>query len=249
MTRTITQLGAFALTLGLASSAIAADIARYYPLQPGNSWSYTTEKHSTIKSGFDVNEATKLGTIEERVVGVSKLSAKGLKLFEISHAVEERGSSIAPVVTAKTTLHVSVTANAVVLLAADVEGRGAVRLPKPVSILQDPPSREPVTSQLGAMKMVTIVKSQAVEAIETPAGKFPKALKKYAEGPITGQLSGLAIHSGTLKEVSWFAPNVGLVRQDRTISLTVRSPEGFETHVEEHSERVLTQYSRGKQAK
>jgi hypothetical protein len=245
--RVVVFAGIVALASTLASSAVAAGIASYYPLRVGNAWLYATEKHTKIMHGFEVQETEKLGTIERRVVGPSRLSTKALKVFEVRNTVEERGSSNAPAVTLETILHISSSPSAVLLHAIDAS-KGAIgpTLQKPVSILHDPPATGPLTSQVGTLTMSATVKSHTVEAIEVPAGKFPKALKKFAEGPISGELSGMRVRSGTVQEISWFVRDVGLVKQERLLDITLRASDGDEFKLSERAEQVLQKFSPGK---
>jgi len=240
-------LGVVALASTLASSAVAAGIASYYPLRVGNAWSYSTEKHTKITHAFEVQETEKLGTIEQRVIGPSRLSTKELKVFEVRNTIEERGSSNAPVVMLETILHISSSQSAILLHAVDAsKGTIGPILPKPVAILRDPPASEPLTSQLGTLNMTATVKTQSVEAIDVPAGKFPKALKQFAEGPVSGELSGLRVRSGTVQEITWFVRDIGLVKQERLLDITLRASDGDEFHLSERAERVLQKFSSAK---
>jgi hypothetical protein len=94
--------------------------------------------------------------------------------------------------------------------------------------------------------MTATVKTQSVEAIDVPAGKFPKALKQFAEGPVSGELSGLRVRSGTVKEITWFVRDIGLVKQERLLDITLRASDGDEFHLNERAERVLQKFSSAK---
>ncbi|MGB8330861.1 MAG: hypothetical protein WCE62_12095 [Polyangiales bacterium] len=232
-----------ALTLVFASGVIAADITSYYPLRVGNAWSYATASHTTVVAGFDVQESEKLGTMEQRVVGPSRFSTKELKVFAVDTTIEERGSGVAPAVKVDTTLHLSTSPSAIELHAVDLAGGTGAKLAKPVSILHDPPLREATTSALGALTVTVAFKSRAVESISVAAGKFPKALKTISEGPVSGELSGLPVHSGTITETSWFVRNVGLVKQERILDVALRTTDGNEVRLKEKTERELRKFS------
>ncbi len=232
--------------LAVAPNVIARGVASYYPLEVGNSWHYATKKHTKVSQHFDVREADKHGTLEQRVLRASRLSTKRRKVFAVRNRVEESGSSLAPVVTVETILHVSSSAKGVLVYAIDSGGENGATLPQPSLILREPPSTEPRTARVGTLQLSVSVKSQTVEAVEVPAGKFVNALKQVARGPISGELSGLPVRSGTATEISWWVPNVGLVRQERTLDLTVQDERGVEMRLEEKAERVLQKFSTGK---
>ena len=231
-------------TLAFATDAVAASVEDYVPLEIGNTWSYQTQKHTKMSRLFEVRETDKRGTVTQRVLRVSGLSSEGRKVFAVRNAVEERGSSIAPVVNVETVLHLSSSPKGVFLHSVDVPGAESATLPKPVAILRDPPSTESTTSYVGTLEITSSVKSQSIEAVEVPAGKFSKALKRVTVGLVSGEFSGMPVRSGTLTEVSWFVPKVGLVRQERTLDFKVHDERGVEVRLEENAERVLTKFSK-----
>jgi|GEM_PF-2140709 len=239
-------LAVLALMGTLASGVVAADIRSYYPLQVGNSWSYTTEKHTKITQGFEIQETDKRGTIEQRVIGPSRFSTKELKVFEVRHAVEERGSDAASGLTTETVLHVSSSPSAIDLQAVDFEGSSASKLPAPVAILHVPPPTQPETSESAGLQTTRTVKSQTVEAVKVPAGRFPKAIKRVTQGVVSGSLSVLPVRSGTITETSWFVRNVGLVRQDRLLDITLGNPDASQVRVQEQDKMVLQKFSAAK---
>lgn len=240
--RVVALLG-FVGVLAVASDVIAVDIATYYPLEVGSSWEYETKKHTRITQLLNVKESDKRGTVEQQVLGVSRLSTKAQKVFAMRNTVVERGSSIAPVVTVETILHLSSSRKAALLHAIDAGGLEGSALPEPIAILEDPPRTGPHTNRAGTLIVTTSVKSQSVEAVEVPAGKFKKALKRVVQGPVSGELSGLPVRSGTVTEITWYAPNVGLVRMERTLGFSVHDEAGAEIRLEEKSVRALKKYS------
>ncbi len=241
----IAVLAIIGVAWALASRTTEAGIAAYYPLQVGNTWSYQTKQHGKMIGGPDAPASTRLGTVEQRVVGVSRLSSDELEVFEVSQNVSQADSGDAPTPAVESILHLSATPTAVTLHAIDVKGADGSALPAPIAILTDPPSTDPLTSENGSLQMSLSVKSQEVEAVEVPAGKFPNALKKVTEGPVSGVVSGIPVRSGIIKETTWFVRDVGVVKQDRLLAYTLESQEGMELSVEETIERVLTDFSRG----
>ena len=243
VTLVVGALVVLGLVLVLSSGVFSPDISSYFPLEVGNTWSYETTQRSKIVGGVEPKEGEKLGTIEQRVVGVSRLSSEELQIFEISQTNQTTGSADEPASTIESSLHMSATPTAVLLHAVDFGEPGATQLEAPVPLLQEPPSADPVRTQLQSAEIEMTVKSQEVEAVEVRAGKFPKALKRYAEGTVTGEMSNYPIRSGTIKETSWFVRDVGLVKQVRVLEVTLQSPEGFELQIEEVAERALTGFS------
>jgi len=245
LSRAVALVG-FVTVLLFAAEGVATGVSSYFPLQIGNSWEYTTKKHTKISQLFEVNERDKHGTVERRVLRASRLSTKGLKVFAVRNTIEERGSSIAPLVTVETILHMSSSPRGVFVHALDTGETKGQALPEPIAVLEKPPSTEPVTNQTGTLRMSMSVKSQKTEAVKVPAGKFAKALKQVVQGPISGALSGLPVRSGIVTETSWFVPGVGLVRRDRTLDIRVADERGVEVRLEETAEQVLEKFSTGK---
>ena len=60
-----------------------------------------------------------------------------------------------------------------------------------------------------------------------PAGSFSDALLTEATGPLSGSLNGMPVQEGgTISIKSWYARNVGLVREERVLRFGVRTPDG-----------------------
>lgn len=236
-------LALIAVAWVLAMPCAKSDLSSYYPLEIGSTWSYKTTQQGKIIGGPDSSEGTKIGTVEQSAVGVSRLSSDELQIVEVSQTVEDPGAVTDSTVTVESVLHVSATSSAITLHAVDSENPNAPSMTDPVVLLADPPSTETTTNQRGSVRISFTVISQDVEPVTVPAGEFPNALKKVAEGPVTGVVSGLQIRSGSMKESTWFVHDVGIVKQVRTLAYTVESPDDGEITFEETLERVLTKFS------
>lgn len=229
----------------MSSGVCEPDVSTYYPLEVGNSWSYETKQYGKMVGPTGVQESEKLGTIEQRVVGASRFSSEQLKVFEVRQKTEERAPDGTSSPAGDSVLHVSATPSAVSLQAVDVEGSESPTLPAPVPILTDPPSEDEVVTTSGTVQVLITVQSQEVEAVEVPAGRYPKALKKVAGGPVTGEVSGVPVSSGSMTETTWFVRDVGIVKQDRHFEMLVQGPAGSELRIEERSQRDLTKFTSG----
>lgn len=238
-------LGAVAVAWALSSGVLEPDISSYYPLQVGNAWSYETRQQGKIVGPTGAQESEKLGTVEQRVIRTSRLSSAQLKVFEVSQKSEGRdsGGTASPAV--ESVLYLSATPSAISLHSVEVVASDSPVLPEPVPILTDPPATDPVTTAAGSVQMTLSVQSQQVEAVEVPAGRYPKALKKVAGGPVTGEVSGVPVSSGAMTETTWFVRDVGIVKQDRVLEMVMQGPDGSELRIEERSQRELTKFSPG----
>lgn len=242
---TLLVLAAVAGAWALSSGVREPDISSYYPLEVGNSWSYETKQYGKLVGPTGVEESEKTGTIEQRVLGASRLSSEQLKVFKVRQKTEERAPDGTSLPAREAVLHVSATPSAVSLQALESDGSESPALPAPVPILTDPPSEDEVVITSGAVQVLVTVQSQEVEAVEVPAGSYPKALKKVAGGPVTGEVSGVPVSSGSMTETTWFVRDVGIVKQERRFEMLVQGPAGSELRIEERSQRDLTKFTPG----
>lgn len=229
----------------ITSRPYQSGVASYYPLQVGNTWSYTTTQRGKKIGGPETPESIRFGTVEQQVTGFSPRSSEELEIFEVTQKVEFPGVNGEPAQVGKSVLRLSSTPAAITLHGILSDEGPSASFAEPVTFLSDPPSAEPVTSGDGSVRTSLTIKSQVVEPIEVPAGNFEKALKRFSEGEVAGSMAGMPISSGTMQETTWFVRGVGVVRQDRALGYTLQSPQGVELRVEESSERVLTGYSVG----
>ena len=228
------------LAWALNAGVFEKDISSYYPLKVGNTWSYDTKQRGKITGGPANQESERTASVEQRVVGLSRLSSDQLEVFEVSQTSEVPASDTRPASTAQAILHVSAAPSEITLHAVDFDDPNVPGLSEPVVILTALPATDPVTAVTGSLTMLVSIKSQETEAVEVPAGNFPNALKKHAEGPVSGTVSGARVDSGTVKETTWFVRDVGIVKQERLLEYTVGQPGGAGVHVQEATERVLT---------
>lgn len=238
-------VAAVAVAWRLSSGVREPDVSSYYPLEVGNSWSYETKQYGKMVGPNGVEESEKFGTLEQRVLGASRLSSEQLKVFAVRQTTEERVPDGTSSPAVESVLHVSATPNAISLQAVEVEGSESPSLPAPVPILTDPPSEDEIVTSSGTVQVLITVQSQGVEAVEVPAGTYPKALKKVAGGPVTGKVSGVPVSSGSMTETTWFVRDVGIVKQERRFDMLVQGPAGTELRIEERSQRDLTKYTAG----
>ena len=231
-------LAVLAIGWVLVTRSTGPDLASYYPLHVGNTWSYQVTQRGNASGAAEVPEATQISTIEQRVVGPSRFSSPEIEVFEVSQTVVAPGSDGAPGEPVESVLHFAATENAITFYET-VDGDPPVAVP----ILQDPPAAEPLTTQRGTVSMSLRVQSQEPEAVEVPAGRFPDALARRTKGPVTGDVDGVPIKSGTIEETTWFVRDVGMVKQVRTLEYTLELQEGAAIRVEESVERALTTYS------
>jgi hypothetical protein len=245
VTAVLAIIAVAAVAWALKSGILDSGIASYYPLQVGNTWSYETLQYGKMVGPTGEQETEKLGTLEQRVIGISPRATDELDIFEVSQKTEESDSATEEGSSVESVLHVSATPSAITLHAIDFDEPDSPVLPGPVPILTDPPAADQVVSQNGSLQMSLGVESQEVEAVEVPAGRFPKALKRYAEGPISGTVSDVPVTSGIVKESTWFVRDVGIVKQERTLEILVGSSEGAQLRMEERTVRALTEFSPG----
>lgn len=238
-------LGGVAVAWALSSGVLEPDISSYYPLQIGNTWTYETRQLGKMVGPTGSQESEKVGTLEQRVVRIARQSSAQLKLLEMSQKFEERetGGPDSPPV--ESVLYLSATPSAISLHSVEIDGADNPVMPEPVPILTDPPAKDEVTTAAGSVQMTMSVQSQEVEAVEVPAGKYPNALKKVAAGPVTGEVSGVPVSSGSVAETTWFVRDVGVVKQERVLEMVVQGPAGTELRIEERSQRELTRFSPG----
>lgn len=245
VTAALAIIAVVAVAWALKSGVLESGIASYYPLQVGNAWSYDTVRYGKMVGPTGEQDSEQRGTIEQRVIGISPRATDELDIFEVSQKTEETGSSAEKGSSVESVLHVSATPSAITLHAINFYEPDSPALPNPIALLTDPPTADEVVTQSGSLQMSLGVKSQEVEAVEVPAGKFPTALKRYAEGPVSGAVADVPVTAGTVRETTWFVRDVGIVKQERTLEILVGSPDVTALRIEERAQRELTEFSPG----
>lgn len=239
----VVVLAAVAVAWALSSGDREPDISSYYPLLVGNSWSYQTKQYGNMVGPTGAQEGEKLGKVEQRVLGASRLSSEQLRVFKISQKAEEQAPDGTSLPAVESFLHVSATPSVISLHEIELEGPDSPSMPAPVPILTDPPAIDEVLTTSGSLTIAVSVDSQQIEAVEVPAGKYPKALKRVAGGPVTGAVSDIPVSSGSMKETTWFVRDVGIVKQERVLEMRLEGADGSELRIEERSLRELTRFS------
>lgn len=223
----------------LAASIARAESESMLPLSPGASWKYTTSKKTRISAGSEVREGSKAGTIEESVGGPSPLSTEQQTVVQVKRRIEERGVAPGVPVTVESTLHLSSSPNGVWVHRIDALGQSSGEFNPPRPVFTDPLNTAPTLSEGGPMRTTMAIKEQVRQSVTVPAGKFNDAFRIVAEGTVSGLMGPVPIDSGTIRQIVWFVPGVGVVREDRILDLKLIAPNGSEGKAFEESSKVL----------
>ena len=245
-----------AVLLTYASVAWAFDTSAYYPLEVGTAWTYDVERRITMASGLDAFESYMGGRAKEEVTGLSRLSTVGTPVYKVRRRVKLCDGSTSPCINREYVMHMSSSKKGVLThgVGSHVHKRPQIFLQRESSIDGNEFSvfrfafREELNAsnqlvnlrQLGEMREKSALKSQTIEVVEVPAGKFRKTIKRLFAGSVYGELGGHRIRVGSMSATNWFAKGVGLVRSNKTYYLKAQTPEGALVVTQSNTERLIS---------
>jgi len=225
------------VALLFADAAHAEDLSVYFPTGIGNTWRYSVVKSSVISGQGEPRRSEKKGTLVDQVVERRKDGTAVLRrtVNESNSAMDELSMAALMEMRSEPT-SVSVTA-------VGVEPDAPRPLAVPNQLLSDRIPGRVVQSNQGSLVLETQLVSQAKASTEVPAGKFSECLLTETKGPISGYLNGLPVQSGNVSVKIWYARDVGLVREERTLQIVVKTPDGQTATVEEAASKILESHT------
>jgi hypothetical protein len=237
-------------------TAWAQETTQYYPLTKGSKWVYdSTAKITVDLGGMAMDFQDTKGTTTIEIVGPSEQvkNPQGVVVQRI--AVNEKGTVQGqddkwnPV----TIQHIGWAGEWLSMFQERREGipgqlalteiyNAPLRLVKKAT-LKEGDSWEVGTVKQGKLSLPTRVKVAAPEDVTVPAGAFKQCLKLVTEvtepkGQIEGTGIVLNVKKGKYTTTSWYAPNVGLVKEESASSMTLEVM-GMVAEVQRTATRVL----------
>ena len=250
-----------ALSLAAVSTAWGK-APEYFPLKPGTKKLFwATINQNTSLGGQSAMSATHYGRNTEEVVGQSKVYDKPAVLVRTTRQDSIAGRPIKEAeYSYKTENYYQARPQGVFLLAnfnlpADT-GRqkpDSTRYEPSLQILKVPADSN-TSWKIGTMKMQGILvdlsaQVAGIEDVEVPAGSYKNCLKvKSRSSNISGSLQGslkltLNVTGGAFSSTSWYAPGVGLVKQEvstRFVMGSANLPPGMTAELDFQQNLVLT---------
>lgn len=236
------KLLAILLIVG-AASAVRAQAPEYFPLKPGTRKHYrATVSQNTSVGGQSTMSNTAYFRNAEEVIGQARVYDKPAILVRTLRLDSIPGRPVGEPKQAQRIENYYQTRPQGVFLLANFNLPADAGRQQPDSTRYEPslqvlklPADSGVSWNVGTMKMQGIsvaLHAQVLgrEDVETPAGGFKNCLKtKSNSTSISGALqgaSGLAMNitGGEFSSVSWYAPGVGLVKQEVTTRFVMSSP-------------------------
>ena len=230
------------LFFGAAVSSAWGQAPEYYPLKPGTKkYFQVTINQTTSVAGQTSMTLTVYSQNEEVVAGPSKVNDKPAVLVRTSRRDSVSGR---PMGDAKLAYRVEsfyqTRPQGVFLLANynlpsdSTQKPDSSRYEPPLQVLKLPADSGAAWS-VGTMRMQGIavgLNAQVVgrEDVETPAGVFKNCLKtKSNSTSVSGALQGsqrlsMTVSGGDFASTSWYAPGVGLVKQEVSSRFVMSSP-------------------------
>lgn len=244
-----------------ASRAVWAQAPEYFPLKPGTIKQYqATVNQNTSVGGQSAMSVTAYFRNTEEVVGQAKVYDKPAILVRTTRLDSIAGKPIdASHPSMRIENYYQTRPQGVFLLAnfnlpADTIHRpDSIRYEPSLQVLKLPADSGDKWA-VGAMKMQGVLVGLSAqvagrEDVETPAGSFKDCLKtKSSSTSISGSLSGSArlsmnVTGGDFTATSWYAPGVGLVKQEVSTRFVLSSPKlppGTTAELTFHQNLVLT---------
>ena len=226
------------MALLVAGAAHSEDLSVYFPTALGNTWRYSVEKSSVVSEQGEPRRSEKKGSVVDQIIERRKDGTAVLRrIVNESNATMDELSMGA-------TMELRSEPTSVSVIAVGVEPDAPRPLPVPNELLSDRIPGRAVQTNQGALVLETQLVSQTKASTEVPAGNFSDCLLTETKGPVSGFLSGLPVKSGGLSVKIWYARDVGLVREDRTLQIVVATPDGNTVTVEELASKRLESYTR-----
>ncbi|MCS6862084.1 MAG: hypothetical protein NZT92_17405 [Abditibacteriales bacterium] len=216
------------------------DGAQFFPSTKGSKWTYESLTKAVVNvGGMEINIVDTKGTTTEEVTGDSE-EVKEPKGVMVRRSVQSEkgivnGQDGQMDVTEAT--HVGWNGEWLMLYQQKIEG-----LPGRATIAEkyNPPLRllkktlkEGDTWEVGTLRqeklsMPARAKVAAFEDVTVPAGTFKQCLKLVREvTEPTGQVEGggflLDVKKGNMTSTQWYAPGVGLVKEETKVNLTLEA--------------------------
>lgn len=230
------------LLIAYTASVVRAQAPEFFPLKPGTVKRFqATVNQNTNVGGQSTMSLTLYFKNEEEVIGTAKVDDKPAVLVRTTRRDSIAGRPMtAAEYTYKTENYYQVRPQGVFLLANFTLPADTVH--KPDSTRYNPPLQvlklatdSSANWKMGVMKMqgITVDLSAQIagkEDVETPAGSFKNCLKvKSSSERVGGALEGIpgltmTVNGGDFASTSWYAPGVGLVKQDVSTRLVMGSP-------------------------
>ncbi len=227
----------------LVAPSVWAQKPEYYPLRPGTRKHFqTTINQNTDVAGQSAISFTVHARNTEEVVGTTKVLDKPATLVRTSRRDSVAGRPMGDTTASYYTENYYQTRPQGVFLLASF-GVPAEGVQKPDSNYYEPnlqvlklPIDSAVGWKVGTMKMQGMsidLEAQVVglEDVEVPAGSFKNCLKvRSSSTKASGTLKGPALFSmnvagGSFTSTSWYAPDVGLVKQEVDSRFIITSPD------------------------
>lgn len=230
-----------ALTAALVSSGWA-QAPEYFPLKPGTRKSYqATVNQATSVAGQSAMSLTLYFRNTEEVVGASKAFDKPAVLVRTTRRDSTVGKAIDETKPALRIDNYYQTRPQGVFLLANftlpsdsTQKSDSARYEPGLQLLKLPPDTA-AGWKVGRMKMQGILVDLSArvlgrEDVEVPGGSFKNCLKvKSSSDSISGNLQGstrlaMTVTGGEFSSTSWYAPGVGLVKQEVSTRFEMSSP-------------------------
>lgn len=248
------------LFFGAAISSAWGQAPEYYPLKPGTKKYFQVVINQTTVVAGQTMTLTVYSRNEEEVAGPSKVNDKPAVLVRTSRRDSVSGR---PMEDAKLAYRVEsfyqTRPQGVFLLANfnlpsdSTQKPDSARYEPPLQVLKLPADSGAAWS-VGTMRMQGIavgLNAQVVgrENVETPAGAFKNCLKtKSNSTSVSGALQSsqrlsMTVSGGDFTSTSWYAPGVGLVKQEvssRFVMTSPNLPPGMSAELNFRQNLVLT---------
>jgi len=213
------------------------DLGQYLPTAAGTILTYDISRETRITTDEETRPARSGGTVVDRFIGENGAGLATLHRT-VSQVTSARTTTLASV------LHIRHTETQVAVHAIGVGDATptALEVPQPW-LMRDLPGPS-VLGAIGDLRLTTQLTSQSACAADVPAGVFTDSLCTESTGTVTGALNGMPVRDGSIRLGMWFARDVGLVREERVMRMTVTAADGKPIDVEERSVKALTKQDR-----
>lgn len=234
------KLKAFLMMMALTTAAWAQG-PEYFPLKTGRKLHYqTTNSQSISMGGRQVGGSSGVSNGVEEVAGPSRAMGKDAILVRAVKKDSSGGPMGSMTLSYKTEAYYQVTPGGIFLL-------GSIRLPddtsqqaestryeQPLMVLKTPPDSG-ATWKVGTLKMQgvsvsTEAKVMGREDVTVPAGAYKNCLKiKQTSTDVGGSMQGMGgmsvtVTGGEMTVTAWYAPGVGLIKEQVNTRLALSSP-------------------------
>ncbi len=234
----------FGLTLGvmaLVSMMVAVgaeEATSYLPMAKGNKWTYeSTSRATAVVDGMEMEVLNTKGTTTDEIVGTSDqvTDPKDVLLYRSVSSGKGAVQGVESSLELKMDSHLKWANDTLLVYQEKTEGLPfqevlIAKYEKPLLVLKKTLKEGDVweagTMRLGKLEMPAQIKVSATEDVTVPAGTFKKCLKIVTEvTQISGSINGpdvvLEVRNGTMTKTSWYAPGVGLVKEESTWTMSL----------------------------